>query len=296
MTPRRRWLLLHNAQAGQRDRARTLRVLDTELSAKGIDLEVAAPPSREASVERANRAARSGDFEAILAFGGDGTAATVAEGLAGTCVPLGVVPGGTVNVLAREFRIPLDPVAAALSLVDAKPRKMDVGRANGRIFLLMAGAGPDAEIMRDVPASSKRRLGRAAIGWTAVTKLLSGRRPRLVVEVDGESIEAGAAVVANARFYGGPFPIAPAADTANGSFDVVIFRGSRRRDFARYLAAIPRGAHVGMPDVEIRRATSVRLRAADSGHPVAVQLDGDYALDTPVDVAIEPGGLFVLVP
>ena len=226
----RRWVLLYNATAGQRNRGSQISRMTSDLAARGIELESFAPSSAIEMTERARAAAAGGEVSAVLALGGDGTVATVAAGLVGTATPLGIVPGGTVNVLAREISLPLDPIEAVRRLADAPSRPFDVGYANERLFLLMAGVGVDAEIMRDVPRRAKRLFGRAGFLGTAIRKIFRSDRPRVVVETGGESIEAANVVVANCRLYGGAFAIAPGADPSDGMFDVVVFESSRSEE------------------------------------------------------------------
>lgn len=291
-----RWLLLYNAAAGQRNRRSQIEQVRKDLAGRGIELETFAPSSPAEMTERAKSAANEGGVSAVLAMGGDGTIATVAAGLVGTATPLGIVPAGTANVLAREISIPLDPVEAVRVLVDATPRPFDVGRANGRLFLLMAGVGIDAEIVRDAPRWAKRHFGRAGFLGTTLAKVFRNDRPRVVVEIGGVSIEAADVVVANCRLYGGAFAIAPEADPADGMLDVVIFENSGPRDLFRSLIALVRGRHLDLPGVSLRRADRIRIRAAGASGAGAVQLDGDYVSETPVEITVEARALHLLVP
>lgn len=289
----KRALLLSNPTAGQSEHSPILASLVARARTAGVELVAEEPASREAMAARAGRAAGEA-WDAVFAFGGDGTYATVAEGLAGTRMPLGPVPGGTVNVLVRELGLPLDPTAAVGALCVATPRPYDVGRAGGRLFLLMVSAGIDAETMRDVPAAWKRAFGRGAIGATALGAFLRRRRPAVSVEVDGERLTGGWAIVANARLYGGSFEIAD-ADPGDGLLDVVVFTGLRRRDQLRYAASIPGKRHLALEDVTVRRGTRVVLESAANGE-CAVQVDGDFCTDGRVEVTLEPGALRVLAP
>ena len=289
----KRALLLSNPTAGQREHAPLLRSLGDAAKACGVELAIEEPASRDAMIARAKAASRE-EWDAVFGFGGDGTFAAVAEGLAFTEMPLGPVPGGTVNVLVRELGLPLDPVAAVRALCGSTPRPFDLGRANDRVFLLMVSAGLDAETMRDVPPAWKRRIGQAAIGLTATALLLRRRRPPICAIVDGERLVGGGIVVANCRLYGGTFGIAN-ADPGDGFLDVVVFGGLRRRDLLRYAASVPGSRHLALPDVAVRRAKSVVLEAA-SGGECPVQVDGDFCVDGRVEVSLTPSAIHVLAP
>lgn len=295
----RRWLLLHNVGAGQSDGGERLAAIRGALAESDIELTVAPPGSAGGARDLARDAARDDSgFDAVLAYGGDGTVANAAQALAGTRLPVGPLPGGTANVLVRELGLPLDPVEAARRLARGTVRLRDVGRAAGQPFLLMCGAGPDAAILRDVSPSLKRRFGRGAIAIATLRNLAGAPLPRFEVELQEPAegrIEAMAAVVANSRLYGGPFPVAPKADPADGWLDLVLFRGRRRRDLFRWLAAIPSGGHVRASDVSVHRVRRVTIRPL-TDPPGWWQADGDAMGAAPVEVSIDPGALRLLGP
>ena len=154
----------------------------------------------------------------IYVFGGDGLLNEVLNGLVQDAV-VGVLPGGRTNVVARAFGIPLDPVAAARALVSGTPRKISLGRVNGRRFAFAAGVGFDAELVRRVDRhgrrSDGRRPGDLAFAWET-TKLLTGWRGRRepVLELEGFG-RAAFVLVANGYPYSyagrRPVKVAPEA-------------------------------------------------------------------------------------
>src|SRR5207248_6541696 len=132
--------LIHNPAAGPRSRAVDLEAVRTALSARGWVLRVEATAGPAAAMALAREAVERGD-DAVIVAGGDGTINEVIQALAGTTVPLGVLPVGTVNVWAREIGLPARPVAAAKALADGAYRSVDLGRAGDRCLLLRAGSG-----------------------------------------------------------------------------------------------------------------------------------------------------------
>ncbi|TML08982.1 MAG: hypothetical protein E6G38_06970 [Actinobacteria bacterium] len=140
----------------------------------------------------------------IYVFGGDGLLNEVLNGL-GEGAVVGVLPGGRTNVVARALGVPLDPAAAARMLVSAPPRRISLGRANGRRFAFAAGVGFDAELVRRVDRrgrrSDGRRPGDVAFAWEAA-KLLMGWRARRepALEIEGFG-RAAFALVANGYPY-----------------------------------------------------------------------------------------------
>src|SRR5207247_5349412 len=124
-------------------------------------------------------------IDLVAVCGGDGTISEAAAGLAGSTVPLGILPGGTSNVLAVELGVPRNLSGAEALLHDGTPAPLRLAHAGERPFLLWAGAGLDARIMRRMNLTLKRQLGRAGIGLTAASEFLRYEFPRLEVEIDG---------------------------------------------------------------------------------------------------------------
>jgi diacylglycerol kinase (ATP) len=237
----------------------------------------------------------AGEVDRIVVVGGDGTLNEVVNGLDGRVVPLGQIPIGGANVLARELGIPLDVAAAARALRDAVPRRIDAGRCRGRRFLLMVGAGFDADVVHRVASSRGTKCGlRGYLRPFAASWRAYPLRPFSVI-VDGESLAADAtqAVVANTRNYGGLAAVAPAVAPDDGRLDVVALRARSKWTFVRHGWRAWRGGLREHALVRVRVGTRVTL-AGDSGIPV--QIDGDAAGFLPVDVEIAPGSVEILVP
>jgi YegS/Rv2252/BmrU family lipid kinase len=162
----------------------------------------------------------------LLAIGGDGTVNEVAWGMLGSETLLGVVPVGSGNGLARTLGIPLDPERALAVLESGVARRMDVGMANERPFLNVAGAGFDAAVGAEFHARGARggRRGILAYVMVGLAKSLSYRAPLFRLEWDGQQVETKAFVVAfvNGRQYGGGAVIAPGARLDDGRLEIVI--------------------------------------------------------------------------
>lgn len=173
----------------------------------------------------AREAAERGD-DAVLAVGGDGTVNEVAAGLVGSATALGVVPMGSGNGLARTLGLPLRPAAALVALESAVTRRMDVGRANGRLFLNVAGAGFDAAVGEDFHAHGRRGGRRGVLTYVR----LSARRifsyvPESWTLRAGEHTFSGRALVVafvNGRQYGGGATLSPGGRMDDGAFEVVV--------------------------------------------------------------------------
>jgi YegS/Rv2252/BmrU family lipid kinase len=195
--------------------------------ARWEDLELCLTERPGHARELAQEAGARGE-DLVLAVGGDGTVNEVASGLMGSPTPLGILPAGSGNGLARTLRIPLAPAAAVRSLVDGVVRRMDVGLANGSPFLNIAGAGLDATVGADFHAHGKRggRRGVATYVRLSVRRALSYRAQRWHLEAGGEVLDGPALIVAfvNGRQYGGGATVTPRARVDDGILDVVIFQ------------------------------------------------------------------------
>jgi diacylglycerol kinase family enzyme len=201
-----RALLLSNAAAGSVS-ARTREVIVHALKAE-FKLEVVDTEHRNHAMELASDAVRNG-VDAVLVFGGDGTINEAAQELVGTDVALGLLPGGTANVMARSLGIPRDPVEAtafaATNLRSGTQRRINVGRLNERYFLFSAGMGLDAEVVRRVESDPDRKRRQREWWWlsnilkVAFTQYM-GAEPQIAIDFgDGEPNRVVLLLCANAR-------------------------------------------------------------------------------------------------
>jgi lipid kinase, YegS/Rv2252/BmrU family len=246
--------------------------------------------------------------DALVVVGGDGMVNLGTDLVAGTRVPLGIVPSGTGNDMARGLGIPHDDTEAAIRALDAAlaagPRTIDAGlvrwtdadtgAAQQRWFACALSAGFDAKVneranlMRHPKGPSRYILAVLAelVGMHAVAYRL---------ELDGERQERRALLVAVANnvSFGGGMKITPEADVADGLLDVFIVEPVSRTKFLRLFPRVFSGTHVGNPAVEIRRAKRVRIEADE---PIATYGDGERFAPLPVDIEVVPGALRVLAP
>src|SRR3990170_3207636 len=181
------------------------------------------------------REARDGSYDIVVAFGGDGTLNEVANGLAGTGVPVSMLPGGSTNVVCRTLGMPNDVVDATEHLLgladDLRPRRIDLGTANGRRFVFACGAGLDAAVVKRVDSNPrlKARAGEWYFTWSAVSAFYRRylRNPvRLRLEVDGRSAEGITAIAQNSDpytyFRDQPVRVCGGAALDNGTLSVAM--------------------------------------------------------------------------
>jgi diacylglycerol kinase family enzyme len=262
------------------------------------------------------REARSGGYDVVVAFGGDGTLNEVANGLAGTGVPVSVLPGGSTNVVCRTLGIPNDVVDATEHLLgladDFRPRRIDLGLANGRHFVFACGAGLDATAAKRVDSSPRLKVrgGRWFYTWAAVSGFYRHylRNPiRMRLEANGHSAEGITAIVQNSdpfTYFGSqPLRVCEGAALDNGTLSVAMLRRAAQRDVPTIAARVlvdslraPGHRQINHYEgVTEGRIESISRDAGGQMRPFPVQVDGDYIGDHgEVEIAIAPAALTVV--
>ncbi len=290
----RRAALIYNPKSGRQRHEQVLEGILARLRDGGFEVELSPTTFAGQATDLARGAAADGRFEAVFAFGGDGTAREVAAGLLGTPVALGVLPGGTANLLALALGLPRDPVRAAAALAGARTRAFDVGLAGAHPFLMMVSAGLDATVLAALDVRLKWRFGEAAIVWQGLQEWWRYSYPDIEVVADGERLCATFAAVANIPFYAGSFRLAPGARPDDHRLELVLFRGRGRRATLGLIVDVLRSAHARRSDVEIRKVDEVLLAGPEG---TAAQVDGDLCEERlPVRVRLAEERLRVLFP
>lgn len=303
-----RVLLITNPAAARTDARAVLSVRDT-LRAAGWRVEVLATAAPGDARRFATEAAQerngggSGGFDLLLSVGGDGTAMQVAAGLIGSRIPMGLVAGGTGNILARNLRLPIDPIRAARAILKGVEYEMDLGqvtRADGEhFFAVCAGAGFDAQIMAATDTMFKRRWKIGAYFYKALATLPQVRSVTHRVTVDGtaHTVEAAMVLVANCKeLVPRLVQVSPAVRPNDGWFDVMALKADGVWDsvisFAAFLRS--RGATDGTGRIWSARGRTIKVEVL-GGVERPVQLDGELAGATPFEARLVPGGLRVIV-
>jgi len=264
-------VIIFNPVAGRRRAALLWRVLDV-LVHNGVRLDVAETRCSGDAACLAREAASRGE-NLVVAAGGDGTIAEVANGLLGTGVRLGVIPLGTANVLAHELALPFAPRAVAAALAFGRTRRLWPGLARGtdgaRLFVQMLGVGFDAHVVHHLPLPLKRVFGRGAYVMESLRDTISYSYTPITVRLDGEETQAASVIVS-----------------------VSLFRHNGAGAALMYGAALPLNllAHApGVQHVRARQVDVVGNRAAP------VQTDGDPAGYAPLSVTDAPEPIDVVM-
>jgi YegS/Rv2252/BmrU family lipid kinase len=287
--------------AARGNKARRFRHFLNELSQQ-CSLKATTGPG---DARRFAHAAASIGYDIIAAAGGDGTVNEVLNGIGDepdgfAKTRLGVLPLGTVNVFARELKIPLRLEHAWKVLKRAREMKIDLARAEfmdegkpeSRYFMQLAGAGLDARAVELVSWKLKKNAGPLAYVVAGLQALVE-KQPRITVSADGKKLDGELALLGNGKFYGGPFEIFPGANLSDGLLDACVFP---RVNLPAFLGLAP--------GFLLRRKFAEekvwRLRAAKmeltSDSPAAFELDGEWVGKLPATFAIEHEKLRVIVP
>lgn len=294
----RRLLVIYNPTSGRRKRRKLERFLFhlDRLGAVVTLRETTAPRHAEALA----RAADPAHIDVVVVAGGDGTINEAVNGLAGSPLPLAVLPLGTANVLANELGLPRRSAALAriAAFAPARPvwpgEAMAEGGAGGaRRFLIMAGLGFDAEVVEHLDLALKRRTGKLAYVASIFGRLRDYRPCFYRGEIDGAAVMGASLVAAKAHFYGGRFVLAPAARLEEPSLQIVVFEHAGRRAALGYMAAMSLGLLQRCRSLSVLPGKSVRLLEPAGA---ALQLDGDIQLRLPARIGIAPTPLKLVAP
>jgi len=265
-----------------------------ELHKAGID--VLRPAWREgeplsAAIERCGDRA---DF--VVIAGGDGSLNAAASALIDSGLPLGILPGGTANDLARTLGLPLDMVEAAKVIAAGRIRAIDVGEVNGKPFFNVASLGMSASLADRLTRETKRRWGRLAYALTATEVLIEARRFGAVIrpdEGDEVAVRSLQIAVGNGRHYGGGMIVEETARIDDGRLDLysLEFRDIWKLPFMAF--AFRKGRHGLADDVRTMSGPGFEIRTRE---PMPVNADGEIVTQTPAVFRVRPGAIRVFVP
>lgn len=305
--------IIYNPTSG-RNRARRRHALEEAariLREAGIDAGLLPTTCAGSATELARDAATRG-CEMLVVCGGDGTINEVVNGIAGTQVPLAVLPAGTANILAKELRIPWNIPAAARLIPNGKHVRIALGLAvwpasskhappqgpalpTERYFLCVAGAGPDGAIVHGVEVERKLRVGILAYWLEGLRQFLTYPFPRFHISSPEKQVAASLIVVGRTKNYGGPFRITTRASLFDNEFEIVAYEGRSRFLLAAYLPAVWLGMLHRMPGIHAWK-TAQASSAPHADAQIYSQVDGEPASALPVEFRVVPDALTIVVP
>lgn len=287
----RRLPLIYNPQAGGMGERRALKAART-FEKLGADVEVFATTASGSAEELARSVAASG-AERLAVAGGDGTINEVVNGIAGSDTELAIIPIGTANVLAIELGIPLSVSKACELALSGKPTRVDLGLAGKRYFVLMAGFGFDALVIKNINPVLKRAIRHAAFPVTGLVTFIQEDLPLLRVESGDHVTEGYFVIAANSKYYGGRFGPTPDASMTDGLLDIVVLKDKGLAEMVNFWISALRKAQLDEPVAEYFRAETIDV-SCPSGQTVLWQTDGEVVGELPVRLRVVPGALKVI--
>ncbi len=287
--------------AARGNKARRFRKFLNELSQQCALKATTAP----GDARRFAHAAVATGYDVIAAAGGDGTVNEVLNGIGDepdgyVKTRLGVLPLGTVNVFARELKIPLKLEHAWKVLKRARETKIDLGRAEfiedgnpqSRYFMQLGGAGLDARAIELVSWKLKKSAGPLAY-LVAGFQALAEKQPQITISADGKKLAGELTLFGNGKFYGGSFHIFPEAHLSNGQLDVCVFP---RVNLPTILSLAPGFiTRRKLSEQRVRRLRAEKFEVT-SDLPAAFELDGEWIGNLPATFSVEHQKLRVVVP
>ncbi|HET7508911.1 MAG TPA: diacylglycerol kinase family protein [Solirubrobacterales bacterium] len=284
-------LLVNPSSAGGKS-LKLLPRIEAALDGRRAVFRVEKTRSLEHGAELALAAAELGEVPVVVS--GDGLLGAVGGAMAGFEVPLGLIPAGRGNDLARALGIPSEPEAAVDTVLGGHSRRIDVGEANGKRFLGIASIGFDSECNRLANETHFLR-GNSVYAYSMTRTLIGWRSARFTIAVGEERkrLTGYFVAVANNSVYGGGMWIAPEAEIDDGLLDVVAISDVGKLRFLMGLRDVLKGTHLGKDEVSTFRAPRLQL---DASRPFPVYADGDHLTDLPVSLRVLPQALSILVP
>lgn len=286
----RRIAVLVNPTSGKGRGARLMQPVSDLLRDGGLSPEVVLGRDGDEAFDRLRDRVADG-VDGVVAVGGDGLVNIALQVVGGTELPLGIVPAGTGNDIARSLGLALDDAAAAVDLVVVgKTRDVDLGRASGRWFGGVLGSGFDSMVNERANRMSWPS-GRSRYNLAILAELRVFRPVPFVLELDGDRVETEAMLVAvgNGLSYGGGMQVTPDARLDDGLLDVTVLGPISKPEFIRVFPTVYKGTHVSHRAVTVRRARSVTLHAEG----VTAYADGERVAVLPVTCDAVPGALRV---
>jgi YegS/Rv2252/BmrU family lipid kinase len=278
--------------ASGRASGRKLGKAEDLITAKGVRLETLYTTGSGEAVALAREAVRKKP-DLVIAAGGDGTLNEVVNGLAGSGVPMAILPLGTTNVLARELNIPAGVEGAVGAALGRVPRTVSLGRitaeGRSRYFCFTVGVGYDAAAVQGVRSRAKKLSGKLAYILSGLRVLLAWNPEEIEATADGSAYRCHTLIVSNTRKYAGDFVVAPNADIKEPLLHMFLLHGSRRTDIIR----LALGIMLGRLDMVkgLTRLTGKTLEVKGASH---MQVDGDYAGNAPASISVVPDAMRII--
>lgn len=286
-----RALLLHNAKARQGENA--LAPVRSRLETAGFTVIVEPFDNLPEIARDISRLHRTADI--VIVCGGDGSISSAAPAVIESGLPLGIIPAGTANDLARTLSIPLDFAAAADIIVAGHLKQVDVGLVNGHAFFNVASIGLSSELAQKLDPAIKKRFGRLGYAVAALRILAGARRFRAQIVEKGVAsrVRTYQIAIGNGRLYGGGNVVEATAAIDDGALDLYSLEMASLWKLALMLRAFRTGTHGAWKEVRTARCVEFDI---ETRRPMAVNTDGEIVTSTPAHFRVLPAAIAVFTP
>ncbi|CAN7206805.1 MULTISPECIES: lipid kinase [unclassified Devosia] len=288
---RRRALMLVNPNARRGSEA--IEPVIERLAQGGVDAVVErfdTPDEVSADIAR-----RRHEADLVIVCGGDGTINSAARGILETGLPMGIMPMGTANDLARTLSIPNGLLQAADVIIAGNTRRVDLGEVNGHPFFNVASMGLSVDLARGLTPEAKRRWGKLGYALAALKVATRAKRFRaeIISDTGRERVKTLQIAVGNGVHYGGGTMIHADATIEDGHLDLYSLELKNVWKFGLMLGAFRRGEHGAWDEVRTAKSTEFDIRTET---PMPINTDGDLVTQTPAHFLIRPNAISVFAP
>ncbi len=289
--PRKRALLLRNPKA--RRGQESLDPVIARLEAGGLSV---ASETFEALPEIARDIVRLQDMaDLVIVCGGDGSVSAAAVAAMESRLPLGIIPMGTANDLARTLDIPIDLEEAAEVIARGETRPVDLGTVNGHAFFNVASIGLSSELAKGLDPALKKRFGRLGYAVAAIKVLGRAKRFRARITEKGQAteVETYQIAVGNGRHYGGGNVVEETAEIDDGRLDLYSLEVTNLWKLALMLRSFRSGTHGAWREVRTARCVEFDI---ETRRPMPVNTDGEIVTSTPAHFKVHPKAIRIFAP
>ncbi|MFD1126425.1 diacylglycerol/lipid kinase family protein [Lentilactobacillus raoultii] len=293
----RSYLIMYNGTAGKSDNEAIAKKAQRVLSEADKSVDVVATGSEKEAVQQAASATTTHDC--LVTIGGDGSINTACKGFlkAGNSIPLGIIPGGTVNNFARALKLPLDPDQAILTLLDSQPAKVDLATIGNIPMVSSLTLGRLADISQNVKQDEKRRFGVLIYLFKGLKELFTNRSYKLKITANGrsETLRAQILLITTTNSVGGNVAFNPDATYDDDFLHVFILKEFTLPKIMTYGAFFLSGNLKNARGVKYLKCKQIQIENLSS-RDIKTRIDGDPAMALPITVRIKADFLRVLLP
>ena len=233
------------------------------------------------------------ETDLVIAAGGDGTINKIINGLMISKIPLGIIPIGSVNILALDLKISNDIKIACNQIINGSPKKIDIGQANTHYFSSMAGIGFDAKVIKHTPLQLKKKHGLLSFAYIAF-KILSTykyRPIRLSINNELAIQTAYFIIINNSKYYGGKFIVSPQSSLTDGKLDITLLKKGNFIALFKFFKHLINGTLDQCKEVELIQTSQLSLKENEKHH---THVDAEYIGKHHVTINIVPLGLTII--